>query len=95
MTKTRFTILTLTTALILSATSLWAAEKEFASIFDGKTLKGWTQRNGIATYRVEDGAIVGRTAKSSPNSVLCSDKAYCDFDLIVELKVDPGLNSGI
>ena len=95
MTKTRFTVLTLAAAMLLSTTSLWAAEDGFASLFDGKTLEGWTQRNGTATYRVEDGAIVGRTAKNSPNSFLCSDKAYCDFELIVELKVDPGLNSGI
>ena len=64
-------------------------------LFDGKTLNGGTQRNGKATYRVEDGAIVGRTAKSSPNSFLCTDKAYCDFDLRFEVQVDRGLNSGV
>jgi hypothetical protein len=72
-----------------------AAEEGFVSLFDGKTLDGWTQRNGKATYRVEDGTIVGRTAKSSPNSFLCTDKAYCDFEVLFEVKVDPGLNSGV
>ena len=85
----------LTVALILSATSVWAEEKGFVSLFDGKRLEGWTQRNGLATYHVEDGAIVGLTAKNSPNSFLCTDKAYCDFDLLFEVQVDAGLNSGV
>jgi hypothetical protein len=85
----------LTTALILVTTTLPADDGDFVSLFDGKTLEGWTQRNGLATYRVEDGAIVGRTAKNSPNSFLCSDRAYCDFELLVDVRVDPGLNSGI
>jgi hypothetical protein len=72
-----------------------AADEGFKTLFDGKTLDGWTQRNGQATYRVEDGAVVGRTAKNSPNSFLCTDKAYCDFELLFEVKVDPGLNSGV
>jgi hypothetical protein len=86
-------ILTLT--LVLAATTALAADKEFVPLFDGTTLDGWTQRNGKATYHVEDGAIVGRTAKNSPNSFLCTDKAYCDFELLFEVKVDPGLNSGV
>ena len=31
---------------------------EMKAIFDGKTLDGWTQLNGSATYRVEKGAII-------------------------------------
>jgi hypothetical protein len=38
---------------------------------------------------------VGRTAKKSPNSFLCSNKAYCDFELQFEVHVDPDLNSGV
>ncbi len=82
-------------ALILSTAMVMAEDDGFVSLFDGKTLDGWTQRNGIATYRVEDGAVVGRTAKSSPNSFLCSNKAYCDFELVFEVQVDVDLNSGV
>jgi hypothetical protein len=82
-------------ALVLTATIVIAEDDGFVSLFDGKTLDGWTQRNGTATYRVEDGAIVGRTAKNSPNSFLCSNKAYCDFELVFDVQVDPGLNSGV
>ena len=72
-----------------------AKDKTYKSIFDGKTLKGWTQRNGTATYRVEKNAIVGKTKEGSPNSFLCSDKLYGNFDLKFEVKVDNGLNSGV
>jgi len=80
--------------LALSVTAL-ADDKGFVCLFDGETFDGWIQRNGKATYRVEDGAIVGLTAKNSPNSFLCTERAYCDFELLFEVKVDPGLNSGV
>ena len=64
-------------------------------LFDGKTLAGWTQHNGTATYRVQDGAIVGKTNDGSPNSFLCTDKLYGDFILEFEVKVDRPLNSGV
>ena len=68
---------------------------EFVSMFDGKTLDGWTQRNGTATYRVENNTIVGKTADGSPNSFLCSDRLYDNFELLFEVKVDDRLNSGV
>jgi len=68
---------------------------EWISLFDGKTLKGWTQLNGTATYEVKDGAIVGRTAEGSPNSFLCTEKLYGDFELECDVKCDTGLNSGL
>ncbi len=64
-------------------------------LFDGKTLEGWIQKNGTATYHVENGTIVGKTAKGSPNSFLCSKKEYGDFELEFEVKVHNELNSGV
>jgi hypothetical protein len=72
-----------------------ADETGFVSLFDGKSLDGWTQRNGTATYRIEDRAIVGQTKEGSPNSFLCTDQLYGDFDLVFEVKVDDALNSGV
>jgi hypothetical protein len=68
----------------------------WVSLFDGKTLNGWIQKNGTATYRVEEGAILGTTAKGSPNSFLCTEKEYGDFELEFEVKLfDNELNSGV
>ena len=64
-------------------------------LFDGKTLDGWEVCNGYASYKVEDGAIVGTTAEGSPNSFLCTTREYGDFILELETKTDPALNSGI
>lgn len=67
---------------------------EWVSLFDGKTLEGWTVRGGVATYKVEDGCIVGTTAEGSPNTFLCKGD-FSDFELELEVKCDPELNSGI
>jgi hypothetical protein len=64
-------------------------------LFVGKDLSGWTQKNGWATYRIVDGAIEGTTSKDSPNSFLCTEKEYGDFEFTVEVRCDSRLNSGI
>jgi hypothetical protein len=70
-------------------------EDGFVDLFNGKNLDGWEQKNGTATYEVVDDTILGRTVKGSPNSFLCSEKEYGDFELVFEVKVDKGLNSGV
>ena len=72
-----------------------AEDPGFVDLFNGKNLDGWTQRNGTATYRVEGNSIVGKTSDGSPNSFLCTDKLYGDFELKFEVKVDSALNSGV
>ena len=69
---------------------------EMCPIFDGKTLNGWSQLNGTASYRVQDGAIIGKTMEGSPNSFLCTNKLYGDFELKFEVKlINNELNSGV
>lgn len=78
------------------STTLSAQGDGWTSLFDGETLAGWTQRNGTATYEVQDGAIVGTTVKGSPNSFLCTDRFYGDFELEFDVKLmDDRLNSGV
>jgi hypothetical protein len=67
----------------------------WTALFDGKTLDGWEQKNGTATYAAEDGCIVGRTTEGSPNSFLATRKSYGDFELKFEVQVDDALNSGV
>ena len=45
------------TLLLLSLSAI-TARSEWVSLFDGKSLDGWTKKNGYAEYRIEDGAIV-------------------------------------
>ncbi len=67
----------------------------WTTLFNGKDLSGWAQKNGTAKYSVEDGAVLGRTNEGSPNSFMCTEKDYSDFELTFEVKVDDALNSGV
>jgi hypothetical protein len=74
--------------------------ESYTSLFDGKTLAGWDGQPGI--WRVEDGAIVGETAKEMfppwafPNTNLVYRGVTAkDFDLKLEIKVEKGGGSGI
>lgn len=70
--------LTLLCYLVVASPLASAADKPaaFTPLFDGQTLAGWTIKGGTATYRVEDGAIVGRTIKGSKNIFLCTRRDY-------------------
>src|SRR5262245_12390357 len=72
-----------------------AADGPWVSLFNGKDLTGWVQRNGKATYVAKDGVIVGTSAPNSPNSFLCTEREYGDFELEFEVWVHPELNSGV
>jgi len=91
----RSAIVTLIAITIAAASPVRSDDYGYVDLFNGKHLDGWSQRNGTAAYRVEDNAIVGKTSEGSPNSFLCSDKLYGDFELKFEVKVDAALNSGV
>lgn len=96
--RSRYALVASAAACLLAAAVGFAADaapEGFVSLFNGKDLSGWTQKNGTATYRVEGDTIVGKTTEGSPNSFLCSDKEYGDFELLFEVKVDDALNSGV
>ena len=65
------------------------------SIFDGKTLKGWS---GLpANWSVQDGAITGENKADAPianNTFIVYDKPVKDFELTLEFRIMGG-NSGI
>ncbi|MEZ4700914.1 MAG: DUF1080 domain-containing protein [Rhodothermales bacterium] len=85
--------------LILTALALFsdasAQDAGWTSLFNGRDLDNWVQRNGTATYRIEDGAIVGVSVQNTPNSFLCTRETYGDFILEFEVQIDPLLNSGV
>ena len=73
-----------------------AEDDGWVSLFDGKSIgTAWEIKSGFATYRVQDGAIVGKTAEGSGNTFLCTKKEYGDFELEFEVNVDDALNSGV
>lgn len=80
---------------MIAALTILVAQAQWTPLFDGKTLNGWTRINGTAEFSVDKGEIVGKTVKGSPNSFLCSNKHYADFELELDLKTDPRMNSGV
>ncbi|MEZ6119468.1 MAG: DUF1080 domain-containing protein [Pirellulaceae bacterium] len=89
------TLLATVLVMAIGSVSAWAEDGEWVSLFDGKSLDGWIQKNGTAKYDVVDGTIHGTTNEGSPNSFLCSEKEYGDFELEFEVKVHDRLNSGV
>jgi hypothetical protein len=74
--------------------SAFADDGDWKPLFDGKTIDGWTVRGGNATYKVDDGTIVGTTTEGSPNTFLCRGP-YGDFELELDVRCDKALNSGV
>jgi hypothetical protein len=95
MSSARDTMLILMLVMTLAGSVTAAEDGGWVSLFDGKTLTGWSVHSGFAKYRVENGEIVGTAVKGSPNTFLCTDKQYGDFLLEFEVQVAPELNSGV
>lgn len=79
--------------LSLAAPALLSAEDTWQEWFkDG--LGDAQIVSGQATYKVENGVLVGTTTDGSPNSFLVKGP-FKDFELQFEVKVDDELNSGV
>jgi hypothetical protein len=60
-------------------------------------LSNWLQLNGLATYELKSGTIIGTTVTGSTpgNSFLCTKDKYGDFILEFDNLVDSLINSGV
>jgi len=57
-------------------------------------LDGGRVVSGTASYKVENGVLIGTTVEGSPNSFLIKGP-YRDFELEFDVNVDDALNSGV
>jgi len=70
-------------------------EPGFASLFDGRTLAGWSVQEGPASaFRVDEGSIVVDESANFP-TWLRSDKQYENFDFRCEFFLKGWMNSGL
>ena len=72
------------------------AQEQWVSLFDGKTIEGWTvmelREKGTSKWEVKDGVIEG----SGRESMLYSPRGdYKNFRYRAELKINDGGNSGM
>ena len=66
------------------------------SLFNGKDFTGWKILGGKATYKAEEGMIVGYCVPNTGNTFLTTEKEYGDFALELEIRVEDTLmNSGV
>jgi hypothetical protein len=96
MNKNAFRSELLIFVLIFFVAGCRGQEGKWIDLFNGETLEGWSVHSGFAKYSVEDGTIVGTAVSGSPNTFLCTDRAFGDFILDFEVLLeDPELNSGV
>ena len=69
-------------------------EAGFESLFDGKTLNGWTEFHKTAgsSYFVTNGLIA---SPANAANDLVTDRAFSDFILRMDFKLTPGANNGV
>jgi len=94
--------------LAMSATGAGEKQKNdgYVSIFDGKDLDGWhvssksghSRKSGNKTggkWVVTDGAITGTQDMPGNGGLILTDKKYKNFEVVLEMKNDFGLDSGL
>jgi len=84
-----------TIAALTCISTAMAAEPGFVSLFDGKTLKGWTlvEKSGSGRgYVVENGALV---CPADGGGNLLTDKEFANFIFRFEFKMEPAGNNGV
>lgn len=68
----------------------------FTSLFDGKSLEGWSPVGGTCKFEAIDRTIVGTCVQGSPSTYLSTDKAdYKNFVFTVEVKWEVDGNTGV
>jgi hypothetical protein len=67
-------------------------ELGYKSLFDGKSLDGWSQSAEKSCWEVKDGSLMCTGEKGSS---LHSLEEYGDFNLRLQYKLNPGGNSGV
>jgi hypothetical protein len=83
-----------------------AKDDGFVKIFDGKTLEGWhvsaktghsgkSKNTSGGKWVVADGAITGTQDEPGNGGIIITDAKYKDFEVVLEMKNDFGLDSGL
>lgn len=83
------------TLFALAALFVFAScSRPTTSLFNGKTLEGWTAY-GTEKWYVEDGMIICESGPDEEYGYLATDDYYEDFELTLEFKQEANGNSGV
>lgn len=91
--------LTLTISALFIAAVAFAQNSGWVSIFDGKTMTGWSKKavhdgNG-GLWEVQGGALVANQEPDHKGGLIGTDKTYGDFEVELEFKVDMPVDTGL
>ena len=76
----------------LGPTAIGQPSSDFEALFDGESLAGWTAIGGKpGAWRAEGGSLVARPGKSW----ISTNRAFGDFDLRLQYRIEKGGNSGV
>ncbi|MCA9128379.1 MAG: DUF1080 domain-containing protein [Planctomycetales bacterium] len=78
----------------LQSNALVAADGEWVSMFDGKTLDGWKINEHPESWQVQDGMLVCKGERSHLFYV-AEKEPFKNFHFKAEVKTTPGSNAGI
>jgi hypothetical protein len=72
----------------LAALRMLAGNDEFAPLFNGRDLEGWT--GDSRHWSVLGGVLVGRSDGESAQALMVSGRQYGDFELRLDMRVNRG-----
>ena len=83
-----------------------AGQDGFVTIFDGKTMNGWSvsaksrhsAEGGNKTggdWQIKDGVLIAHQDTPGNGGLFITDKKYSDFEGVVDMRNDFGIDSGI
>ncbi|MHC4521545.1 MAG: 3-keto-disaccharide hydrolase, partial [Planctomycetota bacterium] len=84
--------------MVAAAMPAWAQrdERGWISLFDGTSLDGWRASENTGTFSVREGMIVASGARSHLFYMgAVGNHDFKNFELKVDVKTEPGANSGI
>jgi uncharacterized membrane protein YgcG len=99
MLRVRFLPFVTLGALFLHAGEAGAQEKCFTRLDNGVDMTGWhrstTNHHGPGLgWMIENGAFVGRQTAGDMGGIMMTDQTYKDVEVIFEVKIDWGCDSG-
>ena len=96
----QFQFITSIISCILISLVLYSCKEQkedipWTNLIINNSLEGWNIKGGEATFKVENGVVIGTTAANTPNTFLTTNEMYGNFIFEIDFKVDSTMNSGI
>jgi len=77
----------------LLAITPWGAANGWTSLFDGRSLEGWEEADGVGGFAAKDGVL--KLATKGGASHIRTKEDYKDFELQLDFAMARGTNSGV